>query len=258
VFNLKDKKKLTVFLVISSLLIFLAISISAISIPILNISSKPLGLFALIQRELGGLIFFHRNIIENEGLKKEVGLLRYKINDLNEASQENIRLKNALSFKQKSQFKVILARVIARPADNWSTGLIIDKGSSSGIVKGMAVITYSGLAGRVAEVTSWTSKIMLLCDPNLGVSSLVQRSRQEGLVCGTLGNNLIMKYLPEDADIKLQDEVVTSGLTDAYPKGLLIGTVVDISKEFSGLSCYAIIKPAVNLSNIEEVLVVVP
>lgn len=257
-FNLKDKKKLTAVLVISSFLIFLAVSISIIRIPILDLSSKPLGLFALIQREFGGLVFFHHNIIENERLKKEVGLLKYKLNGLNEAYQENLRLKNILSFKQKSPIRVIPARVIARPADNWSTGLIVDKGASSGIAKGMAVITYVGLAGRIVEVTSQTSKVMLLCDPNLGVSSLVQRSRQEGLVCGTLGGSLIMKYLPEDADIKLQDQIVTSGLSDTYPKGLLIGTVVDIGKEFSGLSRYAIIKPAVNLSNIEEVLVIIP
>jgi rod shape-determining protein MreC len=66
-----------------------------------------------------------------------------------------------------------------------------------------------------------------------------------------------MKYLPEDADIKLQDTIVTSGLNNNYPKGLFIGSVIDIGKDFSGLSRYAVIKPAVNLSNIEEVLVIV-
>ena len=67
-----------------------------------------------------------------------------------------------------------------------------------------------------------------------------------------------MKYLPDDADIKLQDVIVSSGLNDTYPKGLLIGTVIDIGKEFSGLSRYCLIKPAVNLSNLEEVLIVIP
>lgn len=211
----------------------------------------------MIQREIGGLVFFHRNLNENEKLKKENDFLRHKLNGLNEIYLENLRLKNSLSFKQNSGLRFIPARVIARPADNWSTGLIIDKGAVNGIRKGMAAVTYLGLAGRVVETTGSTSKVMLLSDPNLGVSSLVQRSRQEGLVCGTLGANLLMKYLPEDADIKLNDVVVTSGLNATYPKGLFVGRVVDVGQEFSGLSRYAIIKPAVNLSNIEEILIVV-
>ena len=256
-FNLKDKK-LIPFLVIVALLIFLSISITILRVPVLDASHQPFSLVTLLQRELGGIIFYHHNLVENERLSKENELLKYKLNALNEIYLENVRLKNNLFFKQQSAFKVIAARVIARPADNWSSGLIIDKGSLQGIRKGLAVATFLGLAGRVVETTDSTSKVMLLNDPNLGVSGLVQRSRQEGLVCGTLGANLIMKYLPDDADIKLQDVIISSGLTDAYPKGLLIGRVVDIGKDFSGLSRYAAVKPAVDLSNIEEVLVIIP
>ena len=68
-------------------------------------------------------------MVEAEDLNKEVGFLKNKINILNEVSLENSRLKSALSLKQKSQLKYIAARVIARPADNWSSGLIIDKGA---------------------------------------------------------------------------------------------------------------------------------
>jgi rod shape-determining protein MreC len=153
---------------------------------------------------------------------------------------------------------VVPARVIGRSADNWSSIVIIDKGSYNGIRRGFVAINYLGLVGRVIEVGDTASKIMLINDPSLGVSSVVQRSRQEGLVSGTLGRSLIMKYLPKDADIQPSDTIVTSGLTSAYPKGLLIGTVVSIGEEFSGLSRYAIIMPAVNLSSIEEVLIIIP
>jgi len=77
-------------------------------------------------------------------------------------------------------------------------------------------------------------------------------------VSGTLGRSLIMKYLPKDADIRVNDVVITSGLTDAYPQGLLIGSVINIREEFSGLSRYCYINPAVNLSSIEEVLIIIP
>jgi rod shape-determining protein MreC len=205
-----------------------------------------------------GVIFYHRNLIRNEALEKEMDLLRNKINSLNESRLENMRLKESLAFKQRSSLKLIPARVIARSADSWSSSVIIDKGSYQGINPGMGVITYLGLAGRIMEVTSSTSKVMLLSDPSLGVSSFIQRSRQEGLVSGTLGSNLIMKYLPEEADIKIGDMVISSSLNSIYPKGILIGKIIETGKEFSGLSRYAIIEPVVNFSNIEEILVVVP
>jgi len=120
----------------------------------------------------------------------------------------------------------------------------------------MVAITYLGLAGRVVETTDTTSKIMLINDPNLSVSCIVQRSRQEGLVSGSLGSFLIMRYLPKEADIKVSDVILTSGLTNLYPKGLLVGTVAEVGEELSGLARYAIIKPAVELYNIEEVLII--
>jgi len=120
------------------------------------------------------------------------------------------------------------------------------------------VISYLGLLGRVVEVSQSSSKVMLINDPALSVSAINQRSRQEGLVCGTLGNTLVMRYLPKDADIQASDIIVTSGLTDIYPKGLIIGTVVEVGEEFSGLSRYANIKPATDLSAVEEVLVIIP
>jgi rod shape-determining protein MreC len=211
-----------------------------------------------IQREVIGITFYHRNLVRNEVLEKEVALLRFKINSLNEASLENTRLKENLSFKQKSSLRLISARVIARSPDSWSSSIVIDKGSYHGIRPGMGAITCSGLAGRVMEVASSFSKVMLLSDPSLGVSGFIQRSRQEGLVSGTLGNNLIMKYLPEEADMKIGDMVVSSGLNGIYPKGILIGKIVETGREFSGLSRYAVIEPEVNFSNLEEILIVVP
>ncbi|MDD5596088.1 MAG: rod shape-determining protein MreC, partial [Candidatus Omnitrophica bacterium] len=133
-----------------------------------------------------------------------------------------------------------------------------NKGSNSWIKRGFVVMSYIGLLGRVVETSQYSSKVMLLNDPSLSVSAIDQRSRQEGLVCGTLESSLVMRYLPKDADIAVSDVIITSGLTNIYPKGLIIGTVVEIGEEFSGLSRYASIKPAVNLSSIEEVLIIIP
>ena len=252
------KKNIISFAIFVLLLVFLSSVIPALRNPVLNTLKYPFNLLTLIGRETRGIIFYHQNLIQNERLKKEIDYLRQKLNTAGEIYLENERLKNLLSFKQKSSYKVIAARVIGRSLDSWSSVIIIDKGSYSGIKRGMTAITYLGLVGQVIETTESTSKIMLLSDTNLGVSGIVQRSRQEGLVSGTLGSNLMMRYLPKECDIKTSDVIITAGLTSTYPKGLLIGTVVDVGEEFSGLSRYAIIKPSANLSNIEEVLIIIP
>ncbi len=252
------KRSVINFAVIAVLLLVLCASLPFFRNPLLSILKNPLSLLSLTRREIGGIIFYHRNFIQNEKLKKEIDLLRQKLNLLKEAHLENTRLKNLLSFKQKSSYRLIAARVIGRSPDNWFSIIIIDKGTDSGVKPQAIAVTYSGLAGRVIEVGVRNSKIMLINDPELSVSAIVQRSRQEGLVSGTLGNYVIMKYLPKDADIKISDTIITSGLTAMYPKGLIIGKVIEVGEEFSGLSRYAIIRPAVNLSSIEEVLVIVP
>lgn len=255
----KFKKKSIIYSAIGIfLLVFLSSLVPHFRTPLLNTLKYPLNLLTLFRREVRGIIFYHHHLIQNERLKKEIDLLKHKLNALDEISLENTRLKELLSLKTKSPYRVIAARVIGRSPDNWSSLIIIDKGRYNGIRNAMIAISYLGLVGRVMETTESTSNIMLINDPNFAVSGIVKRSRQEGLVCGTLGSSLMMKYLSSEADIKVSDTIITSGLTDLYPKGLLIGTVVDIGMESSGLGRYAIIKPALDSSNIEEVLIIIP
>ena len=256
---LKLKNKKLIFPVAAALLLLiLSFSVPATRPAFLSILKSPLYLFNAIKREFVGLILYHRNYVRNEQLQNENDFLKSRINSLNEIYIENARLKKLLSFKQQASFRVMPARVIGRSADSWASMVIIDKGSVSGLRRGMGVITYAGVVGRIFETSPSASKVLLLNDPTFGVSAIVQRTRQEGLVCGTLGSYLIMKYLPQDADIKVEDKIVTSGFNQAYPKGLLIGTVIEIGNEFSNLGRYAVVKPAANLSYVEELLVIIP
>ena len=252
------KKHLVAPAFIAAGILFLSSLIPVTRPAALFVLKIPLVVAGAVCREIGGIIFYHHNMSENRALQKKVELLGYRVNAMAELALENNRLTQLLGLQKRMPFKVIAARVIARAPDSWSSVVVIDKGSRSGIQKGMVVLNYFGLIGRVVEVSLSTSKVMLLNDPNLGVSAMIQRSRQEGLVSGTLGNFLIMRYLPKDADVRVNDTAVTSGLTDVYPKGLVIGLVVDVGDEFSGLSRYAVVKPACNLTNVEEVLVIIP
>lgn len=254
----KPSKKSLIYAAAGSISFLLICSFLAIfRSPTLSILKYPLTFVTCIRREMGAAIFYHRNFTEYERLKKETDTLNSKLNLARELYLENRRLKTLLAFKQKSSYKVRAARVIGRSPDSWASTVIIDKGSGNGIKRGCIAVTPLGLAGRVVETAETTSKVMLMNDVNISVSAMVQRTRQEGLVSGTLGNTLIMRYLPQESDIRVSDVVITSGLTEMYPKGLLIGTVEEVRDEFSGLSRYAIIKPAVNLADIEEVLVII-
>jgi len=257
VFKLKKKNLIQAVLLILALFV-LASFVPVLKAPVINIAKIPFYILKSIQREIGGMIFYHHNMVDSQRLRSENNLLRFKLNELNEIKSENLRLNQALSLKQNTPQKVIASKVIAHSPDNWSSVIIIDKGESSGIKKGQGVINYLGLVGRIVETARSTAKVMLISDPNLGVSAINSRSRQEGLINGTLGGSLIMKYLPRESDINISDTIITSGFTESYPKGILIGTVVDVGEEFSGLSRYAIVKPAADLSSIEEVLVIIP
>jgi len=253
----KKFKSLITYLVFFLVTVLIACLIPAVRNIATDTLKFPLNIFTLLNREIRAIIFYHRNFVENEKLKKEAALLRQQLSMAEESARENRRLKSLIGFKQNTPLGLVAARVIARDPSNWSSVIIIDKGKDNGLRPSLAVITEKGLVGKVTEVGKTTSKIMLITDPNLGVSALLARSREEGLVSGTLENLLIMRYLPKDVDMKVSDIVISSGLSQIFPKGIIIGKVIEVGTEFSGLSRFAIIKPAVNLSTLEEVLVII-
>jgi len=251
------KKNLASLVIFPCLALILSIVVPQFRSPVLNILKFPLVMVSAVKGELTALVFYHRNSAGYARIKKEADYLKNKLNELDEVYLENRRLKGLLSFKNTAPHKVVAAKIIGRSADNWSSVVIIDKGSSRGIRRDMPVVSFLGLVGRVTETAAGTSKVMLINDPGLAISAVVGRSRQEGLIRGSLGKNLVMRYLPQDADIQVTDKIVTSGLNGTWPKGIIIGRVEEINAEFSGLSKYAIIKPSVDLSALEEVLVIV-
>ena len=250
-------KRIILFFCGLLLLCWLASSVSSFKTAFFESFRNPLSILAFVRREIGGIIFYHRNLTFRVRYEHEIGQLRQQLFSLQEVERENKRLKNFLSLKQDSAYSSVAARVIARSPDNWSSVIIVDKGSRSGIRTGMAVINYDGLVGRIIETSPSTSKVILLNDASFSVSCITQRSRQEGLISGSLGSALIMKYIAKEADITINDTVITSGFTETYPKGIPVGKIVEVNEEFSGLALYALVRPTANLTALEEVLIIV-
>ncbi|MCS7051888.1 MAG: rod shape-determining protein MreC, partial [Thermomicrobium sp.] len=134
--------------------------------------------------------------------------------------------------------------------------VVLDKGEQDGIRTEMGVITQSGAVGRVVKTRSSSSVVLLITDPHNAVTGLIQRTRDEGIIEGTFEGTVRMKYIPLLSTVQVGDPVVTSGLTGGFPRGVPIGTITNIHKDESELFQTADVRPDVDFTKLEEVLVV--
>lgn len=148
----------------------------------------------------------------------------------------------------------IIASVIARSTLPTQHTLLLDKGRHDGLTLNSTIVDVSGVIGRVIEVQPQTALVMLLTDAESRVAALVERSRETGLVVGRGGGECELIYLDEQADVEAGDRILTAGLGDTFPKGLLVGIVTRVIRDETLGSARAIITPAAHLSRLEEVL----
>ncbi len=198
---------------------------------------------------------------ENEHLKKEITLLESRLLYLQELQKENHRYRELLEFRHNSGFELLPAEVIARDPSQWFGTITINRGYLDGVQQEMAVITGQGLVGMISSVSPHSSQVILLTDPRLAVSAIVQRSREAGVV-GIVESYpkspvyLRLTNLPLEANVLPGDHVISSGMGGIFPKGLYIGKVKELAKDQPGLVLTAVIEPKVNFNRLEEVLIV--
>ena len=254
-------KKRTIFLISAVILslIFLAqpFFIAPFKLLVVDIFKFPLKLTSKISNSVKSLFSCGSCLKENESLRKDLGSIKSDILKLEETLKENERLKKLLSYKKRSNLKLITVPVIGRDPSNWKSNIIIGGGKKLGISTDAAVIADGGLFGKVVEVGSLSSRVLLINDINIGIASLVQRNREEGIVAGTLDGRCRMSYLSLSSDISISDKVITSGLGGLLPKSILIGEVEEIFEDPNGLMRFCLIKPTADLSKLEDVLVVI-
>lgn len=193
---------------------------------------------------------------ENEKLRQRIQTLEIERNNWLEAEATNRRLQRLLDFRSHLPVGSVAASIIANSASTWFQSCLLDKGSTDGVRKGMAVVTPLGVVGQVVAVTARTAKVLLLTDPNSGIDVLVQRTRTRGIVSGSLENGTILKYVKRSADVRVGDRLITSGLGGIFPKGVMVATVIKVRKQNLGLFQYIEVMPAVNSEHTEEVIVV--
>lgn len=255
--------------------LFLAVMVGHIVLISAQVSSRrgvpvleevTFGLFSEVQRGAWAVVSGARRVwggyVGLRSVREENDALRQKLADVEVQLQEQRALadrsrgfERLLDLRGRTDLQTVAAEVIASSVAPEFRTLTIDKGSHQGLSTDMAVIAPAGVVGRVVSPTARASKVQLLIDRNAAAGSLVARSRAQGVVTGRGDGLLRMEYVAEIAELAVGDAVVTSGIDGIFPKGFVIGRIEHIDRSGGGYK-EILVKPAVDFTSLEEVLVV--
>jgi rod shape-determining protein MreC len=204
---------------------------------------------------------FHRETYaENRRLRERLRELETELQLRSYRAQESVRLRELLALQQSVPLETLAAQVVGRDGVPWFRTLTLDKGERDGVRLDAAVISATGVVGRVFAVGPQAARVQVLLDRDSGAGAIVERSRVSGVVSGPVSGadagaeDLALKYVPARADVVVGDVVVTSGLDRIFPKGLVIGRVRFVG-DAPGLFRDVRVEPSARFSSLEEVLV---
>ena len=211
--------------------------------------------FGGVRNVWGGYIGLRHLKTENETLKRELADAQIAVQQQRALADRARGLQQLLELRDRSNLKTIAAQIIGdAPTPDFRT-ITIDKGTLHGLKTDMAVLAPAGVVGRIVKPTGRAAIVQLLIDRNAAAGVIIERSRAQGVAMGAGDGRLRLEYMSEAFDVAVGDEVVTSGIDNIYPKGFAVGKIDSIEK--SGAAYKRItIKPAVDFSALEEVLIV--
>jgi rod shape-determining protein MreC len=206
---------------------------------------------------------------ENLRLKAELDNTRGQLIQLEQASQENQRLKQLLDFRNAGIFPTgstfTVARVIGKSPTKWQEWILIDKGTADGVALNQPVVgatpsvdqslSGKGLVGKVVAVSSHSAQVQLLIDSESSVATTIQGTQAQGILEGTVSGKLIMDYVERDVLVDLKQVVVTSGFGQIFPKGIPVGVVQSVGEQDVNIYKQIEVQPFVDFGALEEVMV---
>jgi rod shape-determining protein MreC len=193
---------------------------------------------------------------ENRVLKQKIAELQEENHRMKEMKLTNERMRQLLKFREQNSPSMIGAEVIGQDPSSWFKSVTIDKGEGDGVKKGMAVVSPTGVIGQVLKTAPHYATVLLVTDYNSAIDCIVQRTRAKAIVEGVGENRCQLKYLLRADEAAVGDVVVTSGLGGNFPKGLMVGEIKKIDKRGHGVFQYAELVPSVDLTQLEEVFVI--
>ena len=237
---------------------FITKTLNTLSVPVQSVVAaivRPISRHFTLLNEMSG----YKS--ENDRLIKEITELKIENRDAKSYIEENNRLKKLLDLQDKqTNMKTVAAKVISRDYEKWFKGITVNKGSLSGIEEGDPVMTTDGVLGVVDSVGLNWAKVKTIYDSKSAVGAKFTRTGDIGVVEGTQEfaeeERCRVQYISGSAPVVNGDILVTSGLGEIYPSGLMIGKIDEIKTDAMGNIEYVAIKPAVEFGSVYEVLVI--
>lgn len=189
-------------------------------------------------------------------LQEQNEALRQSLAQLEEYRAEAQRLEELLKLKDRYALEGVAARIVGRGSELYSDDLLLDKGSDDGVLLGQAVMGPTGVVGQIIAVNAHSSLLRQLTSRQSGVAVMVQSSKVEGVVRGSLQGLMYLQDVPLDAQIKVGDVLVTSGLGGAYPQGLMVGTVVSVEARQGNAAPKILVSKNDTPSPLQEVFII--
>lgn len=191
-------------------------------------------------------------------LEAELSVLQAERDQVADVARENQSLRGLLALRDRFNLRTLAAQVIGVGASNFEKTIFIDRGRDQGVTKDMPVIAGDGLVGRVVSVGASTARVLLLTDRSSAVAARLAPGGETGVADGTGSGELHLELLDPEAKVAVGDKVVTSGYDRAlYPTGIPIGTVVDTTNVGTGLARVVSVRPFVDFSSLDHVLLVI-
>lgn len=233
-------------------------------VPILE--TVTFGAFAEVQRATSAVLngvrgawtgyFALRGVhIENDALRQELARAQVELQEQRAQANRTRSLEALLELRSSVAVQTRPARIIGAAANPEFRTVTIDKGRQDGLKADLAVISPTGVVGRVVVAGGRASRVQLLVDRNAAVGALIERSRAQGVAVGAGDGRLQLEYVSEVSDVIVGDTIVTSGIDGIYPKGFLVGRVEAVEKA-GGAYRTITVRPAVDFASLEDVLVV--
>ena len=196
-------------------------------------------------------------LAENTRLREERLRLRARLEKFDALEVENQRLRNLLGSSEKLAERVLAAELIAVDMDPFSRRIVLDKGARHGVSPGQVLIGSSGVMGQIIHVGPFTSNALLITDPSHALPVQIHRNGLRAVALGTGPLNLLkLSYVPNNADVRIDDQVVTSGLGSRFLSGYPVGKVVEILRDQGQPFAEVYVQPSAMLERTREVLLV--
>jgi rod shape-determining protein MreC len=216
----------------------------------------------VVSAPIDGVRQFFEEYVDLLGVRADNRRLQRRIAEI---ESENLQFREALvasghlarvaSMRDEIEIPMLPAEVVGLDVAPWFHSVLVDRGTQHGVESGYPVITHEGVVGVVTATSRHAAKTMLLLDRQSSVDAVVQRSRARGVLRGIGRDQLEFEFVVRGADVVVGDEVVTSGLGGTYPKGLRLGRVAELRDAGGRLTRIAVVEPAVDLGQLEQVFV---